>query len=96
MSASYWKNKAYRLAEELGATIVVNRVDDIEAEAPDGRCWGSDPWVHVLVASRWDDEPLSEVWKDLAQRMEHGVIECDCQACRERKESPAPSQSPAE
>lgn len=87
---STYRQRVHALATEIGATVHVddNRLlghFEVDVEAPAGQVWSCTGDIHALVASDqrgpWSKVPL---WKDLHERMEHGLQPCevvDCDWC---------------
>jgi hypothetical protein len=78
------RQKVLALLKEYGASLVTDRDDEIEVEAPAGMVWRCDTSLHALVASRWDDECKDDLWADVLGRMKYGVTQCtepDCEWC---------------
>ena len=78
------KERAYEISRKLGAKIIEGAAfNSVEAEAPNGHCWRCEggTGLHVLVACRWGYEPWPNVWRDLADRMDFGIQQCDCEDC---------------
>lgn len=82
------KQKALSIAKRLGVEIDQGvdderRLVELTCEAPAGFVWSSSG-VHELVACRSGDEcntTADELWRDVAERMSHGVERCSVESC---------------
>ena len=82
-----YKQKVTRLATKLGATIESGGDPfEVTALAPEGTHWEGD--VHELVSSVWDDETPVAIWKDIWERMDLELEQCNdtCTLWTESKE----------
>jgi hypothetical protein len=92
-----YRQKVHTLANQIGALIRIDQSPElpfeVTVEAPVGKVWSTTGDIHTLVGvqvqrgNEWSKEPL---WRDLHERMEHGLQACeivDCDWCRDSEES---------
>ena len=73
------KANARRAVERLGGTLETDWYGG-NADAPAGHTWDGD--IHSYAVNFYPDEPRSETWRDLIERLEGVTPEpCGCVEC---------------
>jgi hypothetical protein len=72
--------KVVHMASALGASVE-RQYSHIVIEAPHDFVWCCDISIHELVADVWDNSDITEVYKDLCERMELGIEPCPIEYC---------------
>ena len=90
---SMTKQKLRRIAKRIGVVLEFNddkfgTSSEVIADIPiSGKCFSAEPQCHCLVSAQWDGEPMTEVYQDMADRLEMGIENCDCKACKHDEQS---------
>jgi hypothetical protein len=92
MMKDRYKKHALGLARKLGVKIEADALpNEITVEAPAGYHWADGSGAHELVTARENErEPAESLWRDAAERMDHGLEPC-CAGCEWWNESYNPN-----